>query len=138
MTVFNGMLFKLLSASFCFLSSTGGSTSGWESFRLYEGGFVVDMLMSLLVSEPPSRSATGFLIIGKGVKSGKRDHRRVFFADLPGGNLYVDLQSPLVFAELVNGHRRVFEVSDDEIWGISFPIRLGSLFLDRQGFSKIN
>ena len=30
------------------------------------------------------------------------------------------------------------EVSDDEIWGISFPIRLGSLFLDREGFSKIN
>ena len=30
------------------------------------------------------------------------------------------------------------EVSDDEIWGISFPIRSGSLFLDREGFSKIN
>ena len=34
--------------------------------------------------------------------------------------------------------REDWEVSDDEIWGISFPIRLGSLFLGREGFSKIN
>ena len=41
---------------------------------------------------------------------------------------------PLVGATTYN----LGEVLDDEIWGISFPIRLGSLFLDRQGFSKIN
>ena len=41
---------------------------------------------------------------------------------------------PLVGATTYN----LGEVSDDEIWGISFPIRLGFLFLDCQGFSKIN
>ena len=61
--VFDGMVLVSLSVSFCFLTSTEMSTLGWESFRLCGGGFVADMLMSPLVSELGSRSATDFLLI---------------------------------------------------------------------------
>ena len=77
--VLEGMVLVLLSVSFRFLSSMEAFMSGWENLRLGGGGFVVDMLMSVVVSEAGSRSATDFLlIIGRelSVQGRRRKFRR--------------------------------------------------------------